>query len=195
MWLVLDAVGQCDLLGVHWFYREDGQCPAAFDHVPTLHILLLGRHARHGDSATETGSKWPVCGACRLGDAGMVKLLPVLDEAAASSLQRGPFTVAVLAPPWIAVPPPGYGGIESVVSLLCDALVARGHDVTLFAGPGSSSKARVETVLPRTYPDEIERALYEADHVARVLRRRAISPQRPRRVCSSAIPGSCRSGG
>jgi hypothetical protein len=27
--------------------------------------------------------------------------------------------IAVLAPPWIAVPPPGYGGIEAVVDLLC----------------------------------------------------------------------------
>jgi len=28
--------------------------------------------------------------------------------------------VAVLAPPWIAVPPPAYGGIEAVVALRCD---------------------------------------------------------------------------
>ena len=26
--------------------------------------------------------------------------------------------VAMLAPPWIPVPPPGYGGIEQVVALL-----------------------------------------------------------------------------
>jgi hypothetical protein len=30
--------------------------------------------------------------------------------------------IAMLAPPWIPVPPPGYGGIEHVVALLCDAL-------------------------------------------------------------------------
>ena len=30
----------------------------------------------------------------------------------------------MLAPPWIQVPPPGYGGIESVVDLLCDQLIA-----------------------------------------------------------------------
>lgn len=43
--------------------------------------------------------------------------------------------IAVLAPPWIPVPPSGYGGIEAVLELLCDALVTRGHDVTLFAFP------------------------------------------------------------
>jgi hypothetical protein len=29
--------------------------------------------------------------------------------------------IAMLTPPWIPVPPPGYGGIEFVVALLCDA--------------------------------------------------------------------------
>ena len=74
--------------------------------------------------------------------------------------------VAMLAPPWIAVPPPGYGGIESVVALLCDGLVARGHDVVLFAAPGSRSAARVYPVLEDAHPDEIGSSLYESDHVA-----------------------------
>ncbi len=79
-----------------------------------------------------------------------------------------PLRIAVLAPPWISIPPPGYGGIELVVSQLCGGLVDRGHDVTLFAAPGSTSRARVQTVLSECHPDEIERALYESDHVARV---------------------------
>jgi len=74
----------------------------------------------------------------------------------------------MLAPPWIPVPPPGYGGIECVVQLLCDGLVERGVQVTLFAAPGSRSRAEVRPVLPRTYPDRIERALHEVDHVGRV---------------------------
>ena len=77
----------------------------------------------------------------------------------------------MLAPPWIPVPPTGYGGIEAVVAALSDALVARGHEVTLFAAPGSTSKARVESVLSRPHSDQIERALFEADHVARVFDR------------------------
>jgi len=75
--------------------------------------------------------------------------------------------VAMLAPPWIAVPPPGYGGVESVVSVLTDALVRRGVDVTLFCAPGSTSSADVVSLLAEPHPDEIERSLYEADHVAR----------------------------
>ena len=74
----------------------------------------------------------------------------------------------MLAPPWIPVPPPGYGGIEYVVQLLCDGLVERGVEVTLFAAPGSRSRAEVRPVLPRCYPSRIERALHEVDHVARV---------------------------
>jgi glycosyltransferase involved in cell wall biosynthesis len=77
-----------------------------------------------------------------------------------------PLRIAMLAPPWIAVPPPAYGGIESVVALLCDELVRRGHDVTLFAAPGSRSLARVHALLESPHPDTIGSALHESDHVA-----------------------------
>ncbi len=72
----------------------------------------------------------------------------------------------MLAPPWIPVPAPAYGGIEEVVRLLCDGLAERGHDVTLFAPPGSASRAEVVAVLEEPYPHEIQKARFEADHVA-----------------------------
>ncbi len=75
--------------------------------------------------------------------------------------------IAMLAPPWIAVPPPGYGGIEAVIAPLSSELVRRGHDVTLFAAPGSESVARVRPLLDRAHPDAIGHALFEADHVTR----------------------------
>jgi len=75
--------------------------------------------------------------------------------------------IAMLAPPWIPVPPPGYGGIEEVVRLLCNGLTDAGHDVTLFAPPGSKSRADVVAVLEDTFPDEIQKAQFEVDHVAR----------------------------
>jgi glycosyltransferase involved in cell wall biosynthesis len=95
-----------------------------------------------------------------------------LEEGAISTIPRRPILrrplrIAMLAPPWIPVPPPGYGGIEAVVDLLCRELVRRGHRVTLFAAPGSRSPAEVVELLDRPHPDEIERSLYEADHVAR----------------------------
>jgi glycosyltransferase involved in cell wall biosynthesis len=74
--------------------------------------------------------------------------------------------VAILAPPWIPVPPPGYGGIEQVLDLLAAELTERGSDVTLFAAPGTRSRAQVQSPLEDPHPDEIEMALYEADHVA-----------------------------
>ncbi|HEY4811657.1 MAG TPA: glycosyltransferase family 4 protein [Solirubrobacteraceae bacterium] len=86
------------------------------------------------------------------------------------SLRRkdgGRLRVAMLAPPWISVPPPGYGGVEAVVSVLSEALVRRGNDVTLFCAPGSISTARVVTLLDKSHPHEIERSLFEVDHVAR----------------------------
>lgn len=63
--------------------------------------------------------------------------------------------------------PGGYEGIEAVVELLCEALVARGHDVTLFAAPGSRSTAHVHALLEEPLPDTIASALHESDHVAR----------------------------
>jgi glycosyltransferase involved in cell wall biosynthesis len=73
----------------------------------------------------------------------------------------------MLAPPWISVPPPGYGGVEAVVAGLTDALVARGHEVTLYCAPGSRSAAHTVSLLAHAHADEIERSLYESDHVAR----------------------------
>ena len=51
--------------------------------------------------------------------------------------------IAEIAPPWVRVPPQGYGGIEWIISLLCDRLVDRGHDVTLYASGDSKTKARL----------------------------------------------------
>jgi glycosyltransferase involved in cell wall biosynthesis len=81
-------------------------------------------------------------------------------------LPERPLRIAMLAPPWISVPSSGYGGVESVVSTLTEALVRSGHDVTLFCAPGSVSRATVVPLLESPHPDEIERALFEADHVA-----------------------------
>ncbi len=83
-----------------------------------------------------------------------------------SRVARRALRIAILAPPWIPVPPAAYGGIEAVVALLCDELVARGHDVTLFAAPGSRSAARVVAPLEGAHADQIGSALFEADHVA-----------------------------
>jgi len=51
--------------------------------------------------------------------------------------------IAILAPPYLPVPPKQYGGTERIVSLLTEELVVRGHDVTLFASGDSVTSARL----------------------------------------------------
>jgi len=60
--------------------------------------------------------------------------------------------IAEIAPVWFSVPPQGYGGIELVVALMADGLVARGHDVTLFASGGSQTSATL--VSPMAEPPD-----------------------------------------
>ena len=57
--------------------------------------------------------------------------------------------IAQVAPLWLEVPPHTYGGTEYVVSLLCEELVKRGHEVTLFATADSKTKARHIPIWPR----------------------------------------------
>jgi glycosyltransferase involved in cell wall biosynthesis len=51
--------------------------------------------------------------------------------------------IAQIAPLYEDVPPRLYGGTERVVSHLTEALVALGHDVTLFASAGSRTAGRL----------------------------------------------------
>jgi glycosyltransferase involved in cell wall biosynthesis len=73
--------------------------------------------------------------------------------------------IAIIAPPWYPVPPSGYGGIEWVVALLADGLTERGHEVTLFAPPGSQTEAELVPPLEEVPPEElIGDPWYEAAH-------------------------------
>jgi len=58
--------------------------------------------------------------------------------------------IAQVAPLWIPVPPYTYGGTELVVSWLCDELVRRGHEVTLFATEDSRTQAKLIPIWPRS---------------------------------------------
>ena len=57
--------------------------------------------------------------------------------------------VGMVAPPWLCVPPQGYGGTELVVDRLARGLRAAGHDVLLAATAGSTCPVpRVEGLAP-----------------------------------------------
>ena len=74
--------------------------------------------------------------------------------------------IGVVAPPWIPVPAPGYGGIEAVVAGTTRELARRGHDVVLVAAPGSAVEG-VQVVTPlERLPDQIGLTADEWSHLA-----------------------------
>jgi len=61
--------------------------------------------------------------------------------------------IAQIAPLWITIPPQKYGGIERIVAMLCDGLTDKGHEVTLFASPGSTAKGNLISVFDKPLLD------------------------------------------
>jgi glycosyltransferase involved in cell wall biosynthesis len=62
--------------------------------------------------------------------------------------------IAMLAPIAWRTPPRHYGPWESIASLLTEGLVARGHDVTLFATADSHTRGTLHAVCPRGYEED-----------------------------------------
>lgn len=56
--------------------------------------------------------------------------------------------IAQVAPLYLATPPRSYGGTERVISMLTEGMVARGHEVTLFATGDSTTSARLVAGAP-----------------------------------------------
>ncbi len=59
------------------------------------------------------------------------------------------YKVALVAPQFEAIPPVGYGGIELVVANIAEGLMAKGHDVTVYASGDSKTKAKLKAVAPK----------------------------------------------
>ncbi len=76
--------------------------------------------------------------------------------------------VAMLAPIAWRTPPRTYGPWELVTSMLTEALVARGIDVTLFATLDSITAATLDGVVPAPYGDDpsIDAKVWEFRHLA-----------------------------
>ena len=73
--------------------------------------------------------------------------------------------VGLLAPPWVPVPPPSYGGTEAVVDRLARGLVAAGHEVLLFASGDSTCPVPKVADTLAARPDEIGITTVELAHV------------------------------
>ncbi len=79
----------------------------------------------------------------------------------------------MLAPISWRTPPRHYGPWELVTSLLTEALVARGIDVTLFATQDSRTAGKLAGVCPAPYSEDpsIDAKVWEMLHVAHVFER------------------------
>jgi len=78
--------------------------------------------------------------------------------------------VAMLAPISWRTPPRHYGQWELVTSLLTEALVAKGVDITLFATADSETAGRLEAVVPTGYSEDrsLDAKVMEMLHVSHV---------------------------
>lgn len=68
--------------------------------------------------------------------------------------------IAQIAPLIERVPPKKYGGTERVVSVLTEELVARGHEVTLFASGDSITSAKLVSAYPRSLRESKVKDMY-----------------------------------
>ena len=62
-----------------------------------------------------------------------------------------PLRIAHVGPVATSIPPPKSGSVGVMTSLLTEGLVARGHDVTLFATADSVTSARLHAIYPKGY--------------------------------------------
>jgi glycosyltransferase involved in cell wall biosynthesis len=76
--------------------------------------------------------------------------------------------IAMLSPIAWRTPPRHYGPWESVVSLLTEGLVSRGHDVTLFATGDSETSGKLHAVCARGYEEDrsIVPKVWECLHIS-----------------------------
>jgi glycosyltransferase involved in cell wall biosynthesis len=84
--------------------------------------------------------------------------------------------IAHVAPVATTVPPPKSGSVETMTSLLTEGLVARGHDVTLFATGDSQTTARLAATYPQGYWHDLNMwpwELYEMLNLAHAVERAA----------------------
>ena len=72
--------------------------------------------------------------------------------------------VGLIAPPWVAVPPPAYGGTEVVIDNLARGLHERGHDVRLFTVGESTCPVPRDYLYPKAV-GTADGSVEEAAHV------------------------------
>lgn len=81
--------------------------------------------------------------------------------------------IALISPIAWRTPPTHYGPWENIASLLCEGLVKKGIDVTLFATQDSKTSGKLVAVCPRGYEEDatIEPKVWECLHICEVFER------------------------
>jgi len=74
--------------------------------------------------------------------------------------------IGLIAPPWVSVPPPIYGGTEFVVDQLARGLTAAGHAVELFTTGDSTCPVPSSWRYPRALGTTADPSA-ELEHVRR----------------------------
>src|SRR3989442_4626316 len=122
-----DRAHSSRLAGPHVFQSRWGPTPGA------------GRFARWRSAAAEGSRSLSLARSRSLGP-------QALHRRGAMAMR-----IAHIAPVATTIPPPKSGSVETMTSLLTDGLVARGHDVTLFATGDSTTKAKLHATYPHGY--------------------------------------------
>ncbi len=81
--------------------------------------------------------------------------------------------IAIIAPPFISVPPRAYGGTELFVATLAETLMRRGHRVIVYASGDSHGSFEVRSLFPRGQwppPDGLEGHLLSTSHYSWAIR-------------------------
>jgi glycosyltransferase involved in cell wall biosynthesis len=92
------------------------------------------------------------------------------EESVSNLHSVGTLRIALVAPPYFEIPPAAYGGVEAVVADLADALVDRGHKVTLLGAGRPGTSAEFVAVRDRTVPELLGEPLPEVVHAAQARR-------------------------
>lgn len=81
--------------------------------------------------------------------------------------------IALISPIAWRTPPVHYGPWENIASLLCEGLVKKGIDVTLFATKDSTTSGKLIAICPRGYEEDktIEPKVWECLHICEVFER------------------------
>jgi glycosyltransferase involved in cell wall biosynthesis len=73
--------------------------------------------------------------------------------------------IALIAPPWLAVPPPSYGGTEAVIDELARGLATAGHEVVLYTTGDSTCPVPKAWTYETAQTSRIGEAVVELRHL------------------------------